>query len=285
MAVLFLFSTAAAHAKSLPAELRSRVETVLKGKRLTAGFCAAWGREQVGYRLNVRFPMMSVFKVHAALAVLHKINNPDTLIHIGRAQIREHTYSPMRKDFPQGDVDLSVRRLIDYAVSQSDNNACDILISLAGGVDSIDKYIRQTTGVEDFAVGETEASMHADLQRVWNNWSTPAAMTRLLGTIYKTVPRESPLLQAMLNTSTGRDKMPAAIAGTPWRLYHKTGSSDRINGIKTADNDCGIFVLPATGQTVVLSVFIKESAESDATNAAVIAGITRAVLEYIAGNK
>lgn len=265
--------------------LQCRIESILQGKRMTVGVYADWSSGTFGLNEDGHFPMMSVFKVHLALAAINKFDSeregwdPDSIIHVERRRIRENMYSPMREDYPSDDIDISVRRLIDYAISQSDNNASDILISLAGGVKKIDRYIR-SLGIRDFKIKETEASMHKDVHRVYNNWTTPRAMTSLLKFIMNepnTPLHTDVLLDAMENTSTGKDKMRAVVPDS-LMLWNKTGSSDRINGIKTADNDCGIIYMP-DGGLCFISVFINESAESDATNASVIAEITRAVIE------
>lgn len=276
LAALFALPSAASDG------LQSRIDSILQGRRMTVGVYADCGGTTYGLREDERFPMMSVFKVHVALAVLNNINDVDTIIHIERRQIREDTYSPMRKEYPSGDIDLSVRQLINYAVSESDNNACDILISLCGGTRKINRYIH-SLGIKDLKIKETEASMHENVGRVYRNWTTPRAMTRLL--MYLMDELNTPLhtdilLDAMENTSTGKNKMPAAMTDG-LTLYHKTGSSDRINGVKTADNDSGIIRLP-DGRLLFLTVFIKESAESDETNATVIAEITRAVIAEVA---
>lgn len=271
-------------------QLAGHIDSILNGKRMTVGIYAETGGKQIYARNeNMHFPLMSVFKIQVALSVLHNLYThriqPDTLIHIERKRILENTYSPMRADYPAGDIELPVSKLINYAVSESDNNACDILLGLAGGPQAVDKYTR-SLGIEDFRIAETEASMHEDPSRVYGNWCTPQAMNSLLKLIDcgRTASYDRPLRSAMSQVRTGKDKMAAGIPRGAL-LLHKTGSSDRINGIKTADNDVGIVRLPDSGGSVLLTIFIKESAETDATNAAVTAAITRAILTETLGKK
>ena len=54
---------------------------------------------------------------------------------------------------------MSVGELLRYSVSESDNNACDILFRYIGGVEVVDKYIR-TLGITDFKIEATEEDMH-----------------------------------------------------------------------------------------------------------------------------
>lgn len=285
--VLLIFFSIPAVSNIQAGTLKNSIDSIITGKHMTVGVSAECGKQKFTLNGTMHFPMMSVFKVHVTLAVLNKLDrqntSPDTILHIRREKIRENTYSPMRGDYPTGDIDISISRLIDYAIAESDNNACDILIDFAGGVKTIDSYIRKL-GIRDFKIIKTEASMHENTSHVYNNWSTPKAITELLKTIEsgRNMPRNvGVLMSAMSKAKTGLDKIAAGVPDGAIFL-HKTGSSDRINGIKTADNDAAIIRFPSTGRTVFLTVLIKESSETDTVNAAVIAAITRAIMtEFI----
>ena len=70
---------------------------------------------------------------------------------------------------------------MQYSISQSDNNACDILIEYAGGIKHINDYIHRLS--IDSSTSETEDGMHSSFEAVAHrNWSTPSAMVRLLRT-------------------------------------------------------------------------------------------------------
>lgn len=63
-------------------------------------------------------------------------------------------------------------------------------------------------------------------------------------------------------------------------LGHKTGSSDRDErGNKAGDNDAGVIYMP-DGKRCYAAVFIKDSTESDATNAQTIATLTRLIYRF-----
>ena len=70
---------------------------------------------------------------------------------------------------------------MQYSISQSDNNACDILIEYAGGIKHINDYIHRLS-IDSFNLSETEDGMHSSFEAVYRNWSTPSAMARLLRT-------------------------------------------------------------------------------------------------------
>ncbi|KKX47431.1 serine hydrolase [Sphingobacterium sp. IITKGP-BTPF85] len=44
-----------------------------------------------------------------------------------KASLDTNTWSPMVKDFTNQDLDVTLADLLTYAVSKSDNNACDFL--------------------------------------------------------------------------------------------------------------------------------------------------------------
>ena len=49
---------------------------------------------------------------------------------------------------------------MQYSISQSDNNACDILIEYAGGIKHINDYIHRLS-IDSFNLSETEDGMHS----------------------------------------------------------------------------------------------------------------------------
>lgn len=165
-----------------------------------------------------------------------------------------------------------------YAVSQSDNNACDILIDYLGGIDIVKDRIDKL-GITNYNLTETEETMHSRISNCYNNWSTPSSTLQLLEKLYKRTDTEwthtmISLKNILIETSTGKDKIKAGLPDNIV-LGHKTGSSDRLDdGTKIGDNDTGVIYLP-NGKLCFLAIFIKDSRESDQTNAQIIADIAR----------
>lgn len=232
------------------------------------------------------YPLMSVFKYHVAVAVLKKMEQArialDDTSHIHASQMHEQTYSPLRELYPQTDFVITYADLLRYSVSESDNNACDILIDRAGGIAAVDRFIR-SLGITGFCLTETEDSMHADVENCYRNWMHPSAMVHLLEKVYLTDVLGSEydafLKSIMLATTTGADKLRAGIPRV-LALGHKTGSSDRLaDGTKIGDNDAGVIYLP-DGRLCFIAVFVKDSKETDAENARLIARIAQAVCTH-----
>lgn len=90
-------------------------------------------------RNDTLLPMLSVFKFPVALAALDRMER-DTLplthpVTVGFERLDRNTYSPMRDSLPAGGGTVALGALLRYAVSASDNIACDLLIDFAGGPD------------------------------------------------------------------------------------------------------------------------------------------------------
>ena len=216
-------------------DLSYRLKKVIKDKKAEIGIAVILdAQDTVTVNNDDRYPLMSVFKFHQALAVADYLDRngltPDTEIFIPEEELVPDTYSPLRKEFPEGEISLSVSRLLEYSLQLSDNNACDILFEHTGGPAATDRYVR-SLGLCNFAIAATEQQMHDDPQTCYENWSTPleaAALLELLVTEQILTPtlREM-ILQNLINCKTGADRLPKPLSGTGAVIGHKTGTSNR----------------------------------------------------------
>lgn len=269
--------------------LRRDLEQVIARANATVG-CALLTED--GHLVTVHdstfYPLMSVFKFHVALVVLKKMETQhvslDSTIIIKAAQLRADTYSPLRDRYPNSDLSVSYQELLRYSVSESDNNACDLLLEFVGGITAVNAYIQHLNLPHACELTETEASMHADIMNCYKNYSSPSHMVNLLrlfdsGSLLSEEHTVF-LRNIMLATVTGKDKIRSGLPDNV-QLAHKTGSSDRLpSGEKIGDNDAGIIILP-DGRRCYLAVFIKDSLDSDILNSSLIAFISRLVYSYL----
>ena len=213
-------------------ELENRIDSLLNGKKATVGI-AVWTDkgDMLRYNDHVHFPLLSVFKFHVALAVLDKMDKQsislDSIVSIKASQMLPNTYSPLRKKFPDQDFTITLRELMQYSISQSDNNACDILFRVFGGPAATDEYLR-SMGLRDFAIEVTEDDMHRNLADCYRNWTTPLEAVRLLewlvsGKAAKGAYRDF-IEQTMISCQTGRDRLPAPLDAT---VLFELGGIDR----------------------------------------------------------
>lgn len=267
--------------------LTDDIGKIVEGKRATVGVAVIHGDDVYTVSNDVKYPVMSVFKFHIALTALKKMEDEgislDEKVILEKKQMRKNTYSPLRNKFPNQRIRISYREILRYTVAESDNNTCDWLIDFVGGIGQVDAYIR-SLGIKDFHFSETEHSMHVDLMRCYNNWSTPLAMAQLLKKVYteQVLSKEhfAFLEKTMLNCASGKDKL---IAGLPSgvKLAHKTGHSDRLkDGTLICDADAGVVYLP-NGNKAYIVVFIKDSRENDRENAKIMADICRVTYRYL----
>lgn len=286
-ALLAMLLTAAPSVAGIPQQpAEAAIENLIKTKDAEIGVAWMTGNKLVTAGDDALYPLMSVFKLHVATSVLMKMERqgtpPDTVMNVRAEQMREGTYSPLRKLHPGRDFSITMRELLRWSVAESDNNACDILIEYAGGIGSVSRDMYRA-GVRRCHLSETEASMQADPMRSYANWSTPESVVLLLRRIYDgrilTGKYLSCLKDIMASCVTGPDKIKAGLQ-PGMTLAHKTGTGFRLaDGTKTADNDAGVITLP-DGRQIFIAVLIKDSRESDAENAKTIAEITRMITEH-----
>lgn len=273
-------------------ELRQQLNQIIAGKNATVGISikSIEDKDTLSINGNLKAPLMSVFKFHIALTVLNQVDEGklslNQKIFIKKKDLHENTWSPMREDYPNGNMDLTLDKLLRYTVSHSDNNGCDILIDLAGGTKVIQKFINKQ-GIKDFAIKVNEKQMES-WKNLYINTTTPLATTELLEKFYKgEVLKEKTtkyLYQIMVETSRGLTWMKAGLPeGT--ELAHRTGiSGTNDDNLRVAMNDVGIVKLP-NGKHFILSVYLKEITESKEDTEKIIADISKATWDYFTKKK
>lgn len=284
--VLFFIGTFAARSDD---GLREQLTAMLAGKKARVGVAVIIdGKDTVTVNNGARYPMMSVFKFHQALAVadyLERTRTPlDTLLYVSAASLRPDTYSPLRDKYPQGNIYISIGELLLYTLQQSDNNACDILFEQTVGVGETDAYIR-SLGMKDFAIVAAEDDMHRDVLLCYENWTTPLEAARLLD-IFVTRPFfagrcGSFVRRAMTECETGLGRLVKPLAGKEVVVGHKTGTSDAdARGRWIGINDAGFVFLP-DGRRYTIAVMVSDSEESFADTEQIIADVSEAVYRYV----
>lgn len=283
--ILCLSVLAAACAPATP-PLESRLDGILSGHAAFVGIAIRTPDGQTLTRNDTLLPMLSVFKFPVALATLDRMKREGIPlgqpVGIAPEVLVPGTYSPMRDSLPECGGTLTYGELLRYAVSASDNIACDILLREAGGAEAVDAYIR-SLGIDGIHIAASEELMHRDIENQRINRARPSSVCALFDLFLQgglLNDEHNAFLQRLLcGTMTGADKLKAGLpAGVV--LGHKTGSSDRTaDGRRIADNDAGYVLLP-DGRRYCIAVFVTESEENDAANAAIAASVSRAAYEY-----
>lgn len=269
--------------------LESELKAAVADKKALVGVAVIIdGKDTVVINNEERYPMMSVFKFHQALAVadyLERTRLPlETRIYIPAAALRPDTYSPLRDTYPHGDIYMSIGDLLRYTLQQSDNNACDILFDNVVGVAETDAYIR-SLGIKDFSIVATEEEMHRDLQLCYANWTTPLEVVRLMD-MFVAQPAfagrcGSFVRQTMVECKTGAGRLMRPLSGKDIVFGHKTGTSDQDTlGRWMGINDAGFGFLP-DGRRYTIAVLVRDSEESFSDTERIIADISEIVYRCI----
>lgn len=227
------------------------------------------------------YPLMSVFKLHIATAIMDKVNRDELalnqIIKISAGELDANTWSPMLKKYPQTGFNIKLRELLYYMLAESDNNACDILIERVGGISALQEYVRHI-GLKNTTIKVTENNMQTNKMLQYQNTATLHDVILLLKKINNNelfAPKlHEELIEIMCQTNTGANKIKKYLPQMA-RVAHKTGSSSRLNGKKIADND--VAIIKYDNKTYYLAVLVADSSETDDTNAETIAAISKAV--------
>lgn len=270
--------------------LQQQIVSLLREHRAEVGVAVITGGDTVTVNNDTHYPMASVMKFYQALAVADWLDGNglplDTMIHVGLEEMRPDTWSPMRDEYPDGEVGLTVRELLQYTLHQSDNNASDVLFDRAGGPVATDRYVR-SLGISDFAVAATEAEMYDDHSRCAANWTSPLAAARLIDRFFYLKNERhgtfDAVWQIMTGCLTGAERLPLPLRDTRSVIAHKTGTGfTTAAGQPTAINDLGLVVLP-DGRHYAIAVFVKESQENLAATESIIAAVSKVVYKYVNG--
>lgn len=268
--------------------LKQKIEEIISTKKADVGI-SIYGiesKDSLSINGNKHYPMQSVFKFHIALKILNLVDNGKLMLQqkvfIKKSDLLPNTWSPMREDYPEGNINLPLSEILKYTVSQSDNNGCDILLNLIGGPKIVNDYIHNL-GIKDISIQANEEEMHKDWNIQFLNWTTPNAASDLLLLFFKKkILSKSSfdfLWKIMTETTTGKNAIKGQLPeGT--LVAHKTGSSGvNDHGITAAANDIGIVKLP-NGKHFIISIFVSNSKENFEANQKIISDIAKAAWDY-----
>lgn len=242
--------------------------------------------EGVSLNPHDHFPMQSVYKLPISMAVMKQIDSGkiklDQSVRVTKDDfIGRAAHSPIRDKNPNG-VELSVRELLRFAISESDGTASDVLMKLAGGPETVQGYLTGL-GIKEIIVLDTEKAFVENHSLQFRNWAAPEAAVALLRALHErqglSEISQALLLKCMTESTPGAKRLKGLLpAGTV--VAHKTGTSGTEKGITAATNDIGIITLP-NGRHLAIAVFVSDSPADEATREGVIAKIAKAVWDKI----
>jgi beta-lactamase class A len=253
---------------------RVGVSCSLPGKPLDCNLAAEAG-----------YPMQSTYKLPISIVALHQVEQGklslDQTVHIVPSQLAApDDYSPLRDEHPNGAADVSIRELIQRAVTTSDNVASDTLLRTVGGGTVATAYFR-SIGIDGIQIVYPEQVQNRDERLQYRNSATPRAYVALLRRLSDNSPLSPEhtklLLDCMYASHTGDHRLKALLPpGTP--VADKTGTAGQNRPTINATNDFGLITLP-NGQKLAVAVLIADSAAPFEVREHVIAQIGKAIYD------
>ena len=268
-------------------ELRKQIEQIASAAKGRVGVAAEVLEtgESISLNPHEHYPMQSVYKLPIGMAVLAQVDagklTLDQPVRVEKTDfVRIGQRSPIRDKNPKG-VELSLRELLRYAVSESDGTASDVLLKLVG-VDGVSKYLNEL-GINEILVANSEKEIGQDWETQYRNWATPAGSVQLLRSLHErrglSETSQQLLYKFMIETPTFPNRLKGLLPKTAV-VAHKTGSSGASNGITAATNDIGLVTLP-NGHHLAIAVYVSDSPVDLVTRERVIAQIAKAVWDSV----
>lgn len=247
--------------------------------------------EHIAVRGDQPYFMASVLKFPVALRVLELVDQRkltlDRKVRVRPADFRPGN-SPIRDKYPRG-VTLSIRQLLEYMLTASDNTAGDLLLKFSGGPAAVTRRL-QALGIVGIILDRDEGQMarlyaldpKAFLSTT-HDTSTPDAMTALLVKFAKAQtlqPASTAVVRDfMTKSATGAARLRGLLpAGTV--VTDKTGTWGDRGGANAATNDVGIITLPGDAGQIAVAVFNAGSKRPLAERERAIAQIGRALYDH-----
>ncbi len=272
-----------------------------------------------GQRWAVRgdeaFPLQSVFKVMAGARMLQDVDagkrRLDEPVEVKPSDLSLY-WSPLADEWKAPSTTYPLRRLIELAVSTSDNTAGDLIMRMTGGPASlnamfakadikgirVDRFERE---LQPQCVGLPAFTMDAVIDRAKfekDADSQPLETQKKALAAYLADPRDTStpngavdfllaltsgklmeptstatLLEIMAGTTTGKNRLKAGLPKGA-TLAHKTGTAKTLAGVTPAVNDIGIITLK-DGRRVAIAVFVSGLTSDEATRERILADVAR----------
>ena len=299
------------------AALERAIKRLAEGSGGTVGITAI--HIETGRRVTLngeaRFPMASTYKLLIALQLLHRVDRGEVRLS-DQLTLSEHDlrpgHSPIADFANHQPVTLTVERLLELMLGESDNSASDALLRLAGGPAAVTARMR-ALNISDIDISRSEGQIALDFWGVrlpppeteWTlalfnrmseratpaeteaaaarymndprDTSTPDAMAELLVRVQRREVLEPESMDRLLQITTETPTGPARLKGllpAGTRVAHKTGT------MAGTTNDVGIITLPDGAGHLAIAVFVKGSKKDVPERERAIAEIARTIYDF-----
>lgn len=264
------------------------------------------------------FSLQSVMKLVVGMAVMDAIDKDGWRLDeqvVVRKQDLSLYVQPIAKLVTTDGFQATIGDLVRRGIVDSDSAAADILVKKLGGPAKVQAFLDRK-GIRGVRFDRDEKHLQTEivglqwrpdyvdpdvLQRATDavpkdvrdaaykryqadlrDTATPEGMASLLQALASgqllSADSTKYLLEIMAATKTFPDRLKAGLT-TGWTLGHKTGTSGSWEGVTAASNDVGILIAP-DGARISVVVFIADSRASEKDRAALMARISKSVINH-----
>lgn len=265
-----------------------------------------------------QFPMQSVFKLPAGIAVLKLVDEGKlSLNQVVTISPQDFApgWNPILKEIKGDRGQFTVQYLLQRSVGDSDNTAADALVRLVGGPQKVTAILSRMN-IRDIRVDRLEQQLQPDcvgltpfrpelvdeqkyeaavkqipdavkeaaLKRCLTDPRDTATPEGMIGLLAKLQSRQllskgsTALLLKIMTDSSTGKQRLKAGLSKGWLIAHKTGTGPDVVGIGTATNDVGIISSPE-GEHIAIAVFIAGSKASVEQRESVMSAVAAAVVK------
>lgn len=233
--------------------------------------------EDLAYRADERFAFASTGKALAAAVVLDQLSDRDLSRRLSWTEADLVPYSPVTE--LHVDDGLTVREVLEAAVTVSDNTAANLMFDLIGGPRGLDEAL-EDVGDDTTEVVRREPDLNDYTPGDVRDTTTPRAIASSLAAFAvggELATSDARLFNNMLVRNTTGNALIRAAVPVSWRVGDKTGSASY--GTR---NDVAVVRPPASAPIVVAVLTRHDTADAPADDG-LVAEAARAVIESWCG--
>ena len=286
-------------------DLQRRLEAIVARQDGVTGVAVLHVQDgrQAGVNAGERFPMHSVYKLLIGIAALDAVDRGKLRLQQPiEVRAEDVTSGPDPKLWRRAPQTVTLRRLVELMLGDSDNTACDRLLALLGGPAAVTRTLHDK-GVIGVSVNRPERQIFRDFCATapdrpceklslaektravkWQldrglDVATPQALVAALALLQRgrlLSPASTKLLLSIMDGSpTGPARLRGLLPpGTP--VAHKTGTGPLVV------NDIGLVSLPGGRGQVAIAVLNKLSDRPREQRERTIAELGRATFDFFA---
>lgn len=231
--------------------------------------------DDLAYRAGERFAFASTIKALAAAVVLDQLSTRELSRRLSWTEGDLVPYSPVTElHVEEG---LTVREVVEAAVTVSDNTAANLMLDLIGGPRALDRAL-EAVGDDTTEVVRREPELNDHTPGDVRDTTTPRAIASSLAAFAvgdELGVQDGRLLNDLLRRNTTGDALVRAAVPPSWQVGDKTGTADW--GTR---NDIAV-VTPPGGGPVVLAVLTRGTTADAPPDDVLVARAARAVVDAL----